>query len=48
MLFYFGCDMCFPKTFKRFWHDDIDNLILFAEIHTYNAVVMHVDCKGNS
>ena len=31
-LFYFACDMCFPKTFKRFWHDDIDNLILLAEI----------------
>ena len=29
----------FPKTLERFWYNDINNLVLFAEIQRkYNAV----------
>ena len=41
ILFWMQC--VFQKTLKRFWHDDIDNLILFAEFNTNYAVFMHVD-----
>ena len=45
-LFYFGCDMCFPKTFKRFWHDCIDNLILFAEIQSMLCFNTHAALRA--
>ena len=40
----FWVQKCFPKTFERFWHNDINDLILFAEIQRkYRAVFVVVN-----